>query len=81
MCQCIHFFILSALLYCKTKLYPYLCDAVRGAKPYDLAEMIPYEPDMYNNSAGKRYAIHCFVGLWSKPFPWLYNPYNNEKEV
>ena len=22
------------------------------------AEIIPYEPDMYNNSAGKRYAIH-----------------------
>ena len=27
------------------------------------AEIIPYEPDMYNDSAGKRYGIHCFVGL------------------
>lgn len=23
------------------------------------AEIIPYEPDMYNDSAGKRYGIHC----------------------
>ena len=27
------------------------------------AEIIPYEPDMYNDSAGKRYGIHCFIGL------------------
>ena len=26
---------------------------------YSPAEIIPYEPDMYNNSAGKRYGIHC----------------------
>jgi hypothetical protein len=25
-----------------------------------LAEIIPYEPDMYNNSAGKRYGISLF---------------------
>jgi hydroxymethylpyrimidine/phosphomethylpyrimidine kinase len=31
--------------------------------------MIPYEPDMYNNSAGKRYAIHCFIGL-DKAVSW-----------
>ena len=30
---------------------------------YSSAEIIPYEPDMYNDSAGKRYGIHCFVGL------------------
>ena len=30
---------------------------------YSPAEIIPYEPDMYNNSAGKRFGIHCFVGL------------------
>jgi hypothetical protein len=36
---------------------------------------------MYNDSAGKRYGFPCFVGLWSKPFPGLYNPYNNEKKV
>ena len=27
------------------------------------AEIIPYEPDMYHDSAGKRYGIHYFVGL------------------
>ena len=32
----------------------YLCGAVRGAAPRGLAEMIPSEPDMYNDSAGKR---------------------------
>ena len=27
------------------------------------AEIIPYEPDMYNDSAGKRYGIHsCRLG-------------------
>ena len=26
---------------------------------YGSAEIIPYEPDMYNDSAGKRYGIHC----------------------
>jgi hypothetical protein len=32
----------------------YLRNAVRGAKSFGLAEMIPYEPEMYNDSAGKR---------------------------
>ncbi len=30
------------------------------------AEIIPYEPDMYNDSAGKRYGIHC-LQAWIKP--------------
>ena len=30
------------------------------------AEIIPYEPDMYNDSAGKRYGIHCSQA-WIKP--------------
>ena len=37
------------------------------------AEIIPYEPDMYNDSAGKRYGIHCFVGLNWAVFSELYN--------
>ena len=37
------------------------------------AEIIPYEPDMYNDSAGKRYGIHCFVGLNWAVFSGLYN--------
>ena len=42
------------------------------------AEIIPYEPDMYNDSAGKRYGIHCFIGLnW--PFSELYNTYKAMK--
>ena len=32
------------------------------------AEMIPYEPDMYNNSAGKRCGIRCLsVGIRAFP--------------
>ena len=31
-----------------------------------LAEIIPYEPDMYNDSAGKRYGIHC-LSAWIGP--------------
>ena len=34
---------------------------------YSPAEIIPYEPDMYNNSAGKRYGIHCLWEAWTKP--------------
>ena len=34
---------------------------------YSPAEIIPYEPDMYNNSAGKRYGIHCLWEAWIKP--------------
>ena len=37
------------------------------------AEIIPYEPDMYNDSAGKRYGIHCFIGLDRAVFSGLYN--------
>ena len=37
------------------------------------AEIIPYEPDMYNDSAGKRYGIHCFIGLNWAVFSGLYN--------
>ena len=37
------------------------------------AEIIPYEPDMYNNSAGKRYGVHCFIGLNWAVFSVLYN--------
>lgn len=33
---------------------------------YGSAEIIPYEPDMYNDSAGKRYGIHC-LQAWVKP--------------
>ena len=41
--------------------YDYICDAVRGAEHFGSAEIIPYEPDMYNDSAGKRYGIHCLL--------------------
>ena len=37
------------------------------------AEIIPYEPDMYNDSAGKRYGIHCFCRLELAVFSGLYN--------
>ena len=40
---------------------------------YGSAEIIPYEPDMYNDSAGKRYGIHCFVGLNRAVFSGLCN--------
>ena len=43
------------------------------------AEIIPYEPDMYNDSAGKRYGIHCFVGLNWAVFSGLYNIYKTMK--
>ena len=33
---------------------------------YDSAEITPYEPDMYNDSAGKRYGIHC-LQAWIEP--------------
>ena len=41
------------------QFYSYICSAVRGARPTEqaregVAEMIPSEPDMYNDSAGKR---------------------------
>ena len=41
------------------QFYSYICGAVRGARPTEqaregVAEMIPSEPDMYNDSAGKR---------------------------
>ena len=34
------------------------------------AEITPYEPDMYNDSAGKRYGIHCYR-LWSSRLLWV----------
>ena len=43
------------------------------------AEIIPYEPDMYNDSAGKRYGIHCFIGLNWAVFSGLYNIYKTMK--
>jgi hypothetical protein len=48
-------------LFLRTKSFDFLLDlyylrhAVRGAKQTCFAEITPYEPDMYNNSAGKRY--------------------------
>ena len=46
---------------------------------YSPAEIIPYEPDMYNDSAGKRYGIHCFIGLDRAVFSGLYNIYKTMK--
>ena len=46
---------------------------------YGSAEIIPYEPDMYNDSAGKRYGIHCFIGLNWAVFSGLYNIYKTMK--
>ena len=43
------------------------------------AEIIPYEPDMYNDSAGKRYGIHCFIGLDKAGLSGLYNNYKTMK--
>ena len=43
------------------------------------AEIIPYEPDMYNDSAGKRYGIHCFIGLDKAVLSGLYNNYKTMK--
>ena len=57
----------------KFKIFSYICNAVRGAGHLCSAEIIPYEPDMYNDSAGKRYGIHCFIGLNWAVFSGLYN--------
>ena len=35
------------------------------------AEIIPYEPDMYNNSAGKRY-WYPLLWLYTKPYSLRY---------
>ena len=43
------------------------------------AENIPYEPDMYNDSAGKRYGIHCFIGLDKAVLSGLYNNFKTMK--
>ncbi len=43
------------------------------------AEIIPYEPDMYNDSAGKRYGIHCFIGLDKAVLSGLYNNFKTMK--
>ena len=48
-------------LFCSVFGFHYLCNAVRGAKPFGLAEIIPYEPDMYNDSAGKRYYFSIII--------------------
>ena len=45
---------------------------------YGPAEIIPYEPDMYNDSAGKRYGIHC-LQAWIEPSsPGCIIIYSNE---
>ena len=58
--------------------YSYICLAVRGAEHFNSAEIIPYEPDMYNDSAGKRYWYSLLWLCFKAVFSGLYNIYNNE---
>ena len=57
------FFIDSDHLFEKVIIFAMLL-GVLGT--YGPAEIIPYEPDMYNDSAGKRYGIHC-LSAWIRP--------------
>lgn len=63
------FFIDSDHLFEKVIIFAMLL-GVLGT--YGPAEIIPYEPDMYNDSAGKRYWYSLFQGLDQAVFSVIY---------